>query len=58
MKWLPYSGATPIGVAERNELTKEGEDVRRFYPLRLQFDHLINFPAALTLHVRRSPFIL
>jgi inward rectifier potassium channel len=33
----------------RNELTKEGEDVRRFYPLRLQFDHLINFPAALTL---------
>jgi inward rectifier potassium channel len=33
----------------RTELTKEGEDVRRFYPLRLQFDHLINFPAALTL---------
>jgi inward rectifier potassium channel len=33
----------------RNELTKEGEDVRRFYPLRLQFDHLISFPAALTL---------
>ena len=33
----------------RNELTKEGEDVRRFFPLRLQFDHLINFPAALTL---------
>ena len=33
----------------RNELTKEGEDVRRFYPLRLQFDHLINFSAALTL---------
>jgi len=33
----------------RSELTKEGEDVRRFYPLRLQFDHLINFPAALTL---------
>jgi inward rectifier potassium channel len=30
-------------------LTREGEDVRRFYPLRLQFDHLINFPAALTL---------
>ncbi|HYY28282.1 MAG TPA: ion channel [Chthoniobacterales bacterium] len=36
----------------RSELTKEGEDVRRFYPLRLQFDHLINFPAALT--VRHS----
>ena len=33
----------------RSEPTKEGEDVRRFYPLRLQFDHLINFPAALTL---------
>src|SRR5690348_7779687 len=33
----------------RNELTKEGEDVRCFYALRLQFDHLINFPAALTL---------
>jgi inward rectifier potassium channel len=29
-------------------LTKEGDDVRRFYPLRLQFDHLISFPAALT----------
>jgi inward rectifier potassium channel len=33
----------------RTELTKEGEDVRRFYPLRLQFDRLISFPAALTL---------
>jgi inward rectifier potassium channel len=33
----------------RNELTKEREDVRRFYPLRLQFDHVINFAAALTL---------
>jgi inward rectifier potassium channel len=33
----------------RSESTKEGEDIRRFYPLRLQFDHLINFPAALTL---------
>ena len=32
----------------RSELTKEGDDVRRFYPLRLQFDHLISFPAALT----------
>jgi inward rectifier potassium channel len=32
----------------RSELTKEGEDIRRFYPLRLQFEHLINFPAALT----------
>jgi inward rectifier potassium channel len=33
----------------RSESTKEGKDVRRFYPLRLQFDYLINFPAALTL---------
>jgi inward rectifier potassium channel len=33
----------------RSEVTREGEDIRRFYPLRLQFDHLINFPAALTL---------
>ena len=33
----------------RSELTKEGEEVRRFYPLRLQFDHLINFPPALTI---------
>jgi len=33
----------------RNELTKEGEDIRPFYPLRLQYDHLITFPAALTL---------
>lgn len=32
-----------------NELTKEGEDIRRFYPLRLDFDHMISFPAALTL---------
>jgi inward rectifier potassium channel len=32
----------------RSELTKEGEDIRRFYPLKLQFEHLINFPAALT----------
>ncbi len=33
----------------RSELTKEGEDIRRFYPLRLEFDHLISLPAALTL---------
>jgi inward rectifier potassium channel len=33
----------------RSELTTEGEDIRRFYPLRLEFDHLISFPAALTL---------
>ncbi|PWT86152.1 MAG: hypothetical protein C5B58_01910 [Acidobacteria bacterium] len=34
--------------ADAQGLTKEGDDVRRFYPLRLQFDHLISFPAALT----------
>jgi inward rectifier potassium channel len=33
----------------RSELTKEGEDIRRFYPLRLEFDRLISFPAALTI---------
>jgi inward rectifier potassium channel len=33
----------------RIELTKEGEQVRRFYPLTLQFDRLITFPVALTL---------
>src|SRR6202045_4711654 len=33
----------------RSELTKEGEDIRRFCPLRLEFDRLISFPAALTI---------
>lgn len=33
----------------RNELIAEGEVVRRFHPLRLHFDRLIAFPAALTL---------
>ncbi|MCU1295684.1 MAG: Inward rectifier potassium channel, partial [Bryobacterales bacterium] len=33
----------------RNELVKEGETVRRFYSLKLTFDRLIMFPAALTL---------
>lgn len=33
----------------RNELIAEGEVVRRFHPLRLHFDRLITFPAALTL---------
>ena len=31
-----------------NELTAEGEIFRRFYPLTLQFDRLIMFPAAVT----------
>jgi len=33
----------------RNEWTKEGEEIRRFYPLKLTFDRLIMFPVALTL---------
>ena len=33
----------------RNEFTKEGEEIRRFYPLKLTFDRLIIFPVALTL---------
>ncbi len=36
-------------MAIRNELIAEGETVRRFHPLRLHFDRLIAFPAALTL---------
>jgi len=33
----------------RNELTLEGEVLRRFYPLTLQFDRLILFPAIITI---------
>lgn len=33
----------------RNEITKEGDEVRRFYPLKLMSDRLIIFPVALTL---------
>jgi inward rectifier potassium channel len=33
----------------RGEATKEDPDVRRFYPLKLHFDRLIAFPAALTI---------
>jgi inward rectifier potassium channel len=33
----------------RKEMTKEGEELRRFYPLRLQFDRLISFPAIITI---------
>jgi inward rectifier potassium channel len=33
----------------RNEEIKEGEEFRRFYPLKLHFDWLITFPVALTL---------
>jgi inward rectifier potassium channel len=33
----------------RDERIQEGEHVRRFYPLKLQFDRMIVFPVALTL---------
>jgi inward rectifier potassium channel len=33
----------------RNEFVKEGEYMRRFYTLPLQFDRVITFPAALTI---------
>ena len=33
----------------RNEPTKEEPSVRRFYPLKLQFDRMLAFPVALTL---------
>ncbi len=33
----------------RDEPTKEGESFRRFYPLTLQFDRLISFPAIITI---------
>lgn len=36
----------------RTEATKEEPDVRRFYPLKLEFDRLIAFPVALTLRHR------
>src|SRR5258708_30509682 len=36
----------------RSEPTKEDPDVRRFYPLKLDFDRLIAFPAALTIRHR------
>ena len=42
----------------RDEPTKEGEHFRRFYPLTLQFDRLISFPAIITIrHIidERSP---
>jgi len=33
----------------RNEMVKEGEEMRRFYALPLQFDRLITFPVAITI---------
>ncbi|MBX7207225.1 MAG: hypothetical protein K1X78_02845 [Verrucomicrobiaceae bacterium] len=36
-------------MLHRDEMTAEGDDARRFYTLKLTFDRLILFPAALTL---------
>jgi inward rectifier potassium channel len=36
-------------LALLNSVTLEGDEMRRFYALKLQFDHLIAFPAVLTL---------
>jgi inward rectifier potassium channel len=36
----------------RNTITAEGEEVRRFRSLKLEFDHLIAFPAVLTIRHR------
>jgi inward rectifier potassium channel len=36
----------------RNTITAEGDDVRRFRSLRLEFEHLIAFPAVLTVRHR------
>jgi inward rectifier potassium channel len=33
----------------RDEPTEEDETLRRFYPLKLQFDRLISFPAVITI---------
>ncbi len=45
-------------ILMRDEPSKEGESFRRFYPLKLQFDRLILFPAIVTIrHIidRDSP---
>jgi len=36
----------------RNTITAEGDDVRRFRSLKLEFDHLITFPAVITVRHR------
>ena len=39
-------------ILVRSDITVEGEEIRRFFPLKLTFDHLIAFPAVLTLRHR------
>jgi inward rectifier potassium channel len=56
---IPMAEAEFRVMLFRNEPTKEEASVRRFYPLKLQFDRMIAFPVALTLrHVinESSPF--
>lgn len=36
-------------IFTRDEITLEGDEIRRFYPLKLDFDRAIVFPAVLTL---------
>jgi inward rectifier potassium channel len=46
---IPMAEAEFRVMLFRNEPTKEEASVRRFYPLKLQFDRMIAFPVALTL---------
>jgi inward rectifier potassium channel len=39
-------------ILMRDSITAEGEEVRRFRSLKLEFDHLIAFPAVLTVRHR------
>jgi len=46
---IPMAEAEFRVMLFRNEPTKEDANVRRFHPLKLQFDRMIAFPVALTL---------
>src|ERR1700693_5877167 len=46
---IPMAEAEFRVMLFRNEPTQEEASVRRFYPLKLQFDRMIAFPVALTL---------
>jgi inward rectifier potassium channel len=39
-------------IVLRNTVTQEGDELRRFLSLKLEFDHLISFPAVLTVRHR------
>jgi inward rectifier potassium channel len=49
LRHIPMTEAEFRVMFFRNERIQEDESVRRFYPLKLQFDRLIAFPVALTL---------